>query len=178
MSDETAKESSKPQIETPKVDIVTSKVEKLSELEELRAKRDKIKIEYENAKKAVKRVKSKEVEATQTIPKPSETSSETAKAETGTHESPTHFSAWQQFCPECGDKNPNFKDEVHCTNCGMHLGSVENVAKLKVCPSCGVKPDFKDETVCKTCGFHLGAVENLQKLSACPRCGGHGAKRI
>ena len=50
---------------------------------------------------------------------------------------PHYIGAWQQFCPTCGDKNPNFKDETECEDCHAHLGSKEVAEKLKACPNCG-----------------------------------------
>ncbi len=50
---------------------------------------------------------------------------------------PHYIGAWQQFCPTCGDKNPDFKDETVCQDCGQHLGAKETVEKLKACPNCG-----------------------------------------
>ncbi len=51
-----------------------------------------------------------------------------------------HFFHWQAYCPECetdeAGKNPDFKDELRCSTCGMHLGSLENVKTMKRCPSC------------------------------------------
>ena len=55
--------------------------------------------------------------------------------------SPHFVGTWQQYCPTCGDKNPDFKDETICDpktgGCGMHLGAVAQVEKLKACPNCG-----------------------------------------
>lgn len=53
-----------------------------------------------------------------------------------------HFvGKWQKHCPTCGDKNPEFKDETVCDpdkgGCGMHLGSKDDVEKMKACPNCG-----------------------------------------
>ncbi len=47
--------------------------------------------------------------------------------------------AWHpRFCPDCGTTNPQFKDEMKCDGCGIHLGSEEDVRQnLKVCPNCG-----------------------------------------
>ena len=42
-----------------------------------------------------------------------------------------------QFCPECGDANPEFKDETECKDCGRSLGAVETLSRVKQCPSCG-----------------------------------------
>ena len=50
---------------------------------------------------------------------------------------PHYIGAWQQFCPTCGDKNPNFKDETECEDCHTHLGSKEVAEKLRACPNCG-----------------------------------------
>jgi hypothetical protein len=45
--------------------------------------------------------------------------------------------SYMQFCPTCGDRNPDFKDEVRCRECGMHLGETEAARKLEACPNCG-----------------------------------------
>lgn len=50
---------------------------------------------------------------------------------------PHYIGAWQQYCPTCGDKNPEFKDEVECADCHTHLGAKELAVKLKACPNCG-----------------------------------------
>ena len=50
---------------------------------------------------------------------------------------PHYIGAWQQFCPTCGDKNPDFKDETECEDCHAHLGSKEVAEKLRACPNCG-----------------------------------------
>lgn len=50
---------------------------------------------------------------------------------------PHFIGAWQKHCPTCGDKNPDFKDETKCDDCGMHLGAKEVAEKLKACPNCG-----------------------------------------
>ena len=50
---------------------------------------------------------------------------------------PHYIGAWQQFCPTCGDKNPDFKDETECEDCHAHLGSKEVAEKLNACPNCG-----------------------------------------
>jgi ribosomal protein S27AE len=54
---------------------------------------------------------------------------------------PHYVGTWQQYCPDCGDKNPEFKDETICNpkkgGCGMHLGAAKDVEKLKACPNCG-----------------------------------------
>ena len=44
-----------------------------------------------------------------------------------------------RFCPDCGTKNPDFKDEVQCHNCKVGLGAKEKVtsSEFKVCPNCG-----------------------------------------
>lgn len=59
-----------------------------------------------------------------------------------------HFvGKWQKFCPACGDPNPEFKDETLCSTpgCGMHLGAVEDLPKIKACPNCGGKEAHKLE---------------------------------
>lgn len=75
-------------------------------------------------------------------PAPGETEQETGREEPPTEkvEPPAHFvGPWQQYCADCGDKNPDFKDETKCTACGMHLGSKDAAPKLKACPNCGGK---------------------------------------
>lgn len=72
-----------------------------------------------------------------------------------------HDLSWfPQYCPgdptgqSCRTKdearNPNFKDEVRCTGCGMHLGAVEQIATeknprapIQRCPSCGDEHFYK-----------------------------------
>jgi predicted RNA-binding Zn-ribbon protein involved in translation (DUF1610 family) len=67
-------------------------------------------------------------------PPPAEThTEETAEAK------PHYVGSWQQYCPDCGDKNPAFKDETVCKTCGMHLGAAAEVERLKACPNCGNK---------------------------------------
>jgi len=44
-----------------------------------------------------------------------------------------------RFCPECGDENPDFKDEAWCVDCSRPLGAKDNLPKLKACPNCGSK---------------------------------------
>jgi hypothetical protein len=56
------------------------------------------------------------------------------------NEAPAHsFKFFQQYCTDCGEKNPEFKDETACKGCGMHLGAVEAAMRMKACPSCGAK---------------------------------------
>jgi hypothetical protein len=50
---------------------------------------------------------------------------------------PHYIGSWQQYCPTCGDRNPDFKDEVVCKDCGTHLGARATAEKLKACPNCG-----------------------------------------
>jgi hypothetical protein len=59
--------------------------------------------------------------------------------EAHTEEKPHYVGSWQQWCPDCGEKNPAFKDETVCKTCGMHLGAAAEVEKLKACPNCGQK---------------------------------------
>jgi DNA-directed RNA polymerase subunit RPC12/RpoP len=40
-------------------------------------------------------------------------------------------------CPDCGVRNPNFKDETKCARCDMHLGAYEEAKALEKCPFCG-----------------------------------------
>jgi len=70
------------------------------------------------------------------------------KMEQKKEEAPPHFvGKWQKFCPACGDPNPEFKDETVCSTpgCGMHLGAIEDLPKLKACPNCGGKEAKKLE---------------------------------
>jgi len=48
-----------------------------------------------------------------------------------------------RFCPDCGTKNPEFKDEVQCHSCKVGLGAKEKVTgpEFKVCPNCGKGKD-------------------------------------
>lgn len=51
---------------------------------------------------------------------------------------PTHiFGVRQHFCPAGNEKNPDFKDETVCDDCGLHLGAREVAEKLSACPNCG-----------------------------------------
>jgi RNA polymerase subunit RPABC4/transcription elongation factor Spt4 len=54
---------------------------------------------------------------------------------------PHFIGKFQQYCPTCGDKNPEFKDETVCDpkqgGCGYHLGAKLEAEKLKACPNCG-----------------------------------------
>jgi Zn finger protein HypA/HybF involved in hydrogenase expression len=52
---------------------------------------------------------------------------------------PHYIGKWQQYCPTCGDKNPDFKDEVECRTCKTHLGAKDVAEKLVACPNCGGK---------------------------------------
>lgn len=49
------------------------------------------------------------------------------------------FKEFQQYCTDCGEKNPTFHDEAACASCGTHLGSIDGALKMKACPSCGEK---------------------------------------
>jgi hypothetical protein len=49
-----------------------------------------------------------------------------------------HFvPAWDAYCAQCGEPNPDFKPEVRCKSCGRVLGSRQIAEKLKACPTCG-----------------------------------------
>jgi hypothetical protein len=69
------------------------------------------------------------------------TTEKTTVSAAQTEENPHFVGSWQQYCPTCGDKNPDFKDETICDpkngGCGMHLGAIKDVEKLKACPNCG-----------------------------------------
>jgi len=45
----------------------------------------------------------------------------------------------EPYCPECHEKNPNFKSLAVCADCGLSLGSKEEAEKLEGCPNCGGK---------------------------------------
>jgi len=54
------------------------------------------------------------------------------------HSHATHSS--EAFCPECGDKNPDFKDkQLVCKNCKNAVGTKEEITsgKVKFCRHCG-----------------------------------------
>lgn len=111
--------------QTPKPEKVESNEEKEEELANLKA-------ELENSKKTIETLE-KETESKE--PEPSKPSVEETRAH---KEGIPHFiGAWQQYCPTCGDKNPDFKDETTCDSCGVHLGAKEVAEKLKACPNCG-----------------------------------------
>jgi ribosomal protein S27AE len=65
----------------------------------------------------------------------------TEKKEEPPAPAPHYVGKWQKYCPTCGDANPEFKDETLCSTpgCGMHLGAVEDLPKIKACPNCGGK---------------------------------------
>lgn len=42
------------------------------------------------------------------------------------------------FCPGCGTKNEEFKDETECKNCGHGLGAIATISQVKACPGCGL----------------------------------------
>ena len=69
---------------------------------------------------------------------PADTTTEAHKSEE-TSVKPHFVGHWQRYCPECGEQNPDFKDEIECEGCGMHLGAKEDAVKLKACPNCGSK---------------------------------------
>jgi hypothetical protein len=49
---------------------------------------------------------------------------------------------WQAVCVECGEKNPEFKPETKCANCGTMTGAVEVAKKMDYCPECGTRLKF------------------------------------
>jgi len=60
------------------------------------------------------------------------------KHEEEKHNHATHSS--EAFCPECGDKNPDFKDgQLVCENCDNPVGTKEEITsgKVKFCRHCG-----------------------------------------
>ena len=60
------------------------------------------------------------------------------KHEAEKHNHATHSS--EAFCPECGDKNPDFKDnQLVCKNCKNAVGTKEEITsgKVKFCRHCG-----------------------------------------
>ena len=52
------------------------------------------------------------------------------------------WKAWQAACTDCGEKNPDYKPETKCDNCGGTLGTVEVAKKLDFCPHCAQKAKF------------------------------------
>ena len=52
---------------------------------------------------------------------------------------PHFYAKWQKFCPECGEENPEFKDETLCDTpgCNFHMGAIDNLPNVKKCPQCG-----------------------------------------
>lgn len=52
------------------------------------------------------------------------------------------FKPWQAACSTCGEKNPEFKDETKCADCGQKWGSVETARKMDYCPGCAAKTKF------------------------------------
>lgn len=66
---------------------------------------------------------------------------ESNKAETTTTAPKTDHVVrpWEQFCPDCGTDNPEFKDETQCSNgsCGKSLGAAKYLPKITKCPFCG-----------------------------------------
>lgn len=69
-------------------------------------------------------------------PAPNQTEGEHNHTEEG---KPHYVGPWQAYCPTCGDKNPDFKDEIVCDTCGQHLGAEKTAITLKACPNCGGK---------------------------------------
>jgi hypothetical protein len=59
-------------------------------------------------------------------------------------EPPKHlFHPWDEDCPDCEAKNPEFKKETYCKACGMVLGAKEMIktkenpkGKIDHCPNC------------------------------------------
>jgi len=101
-----------------------------------------LKAELENSKKTIETLKKEENKkpTKKSAPEPKEPEpSKPSVEETHGHEEgkPHYIGAWQQYCPTCGDKNPDFKDETQCEDCGAHLGAKETAEKLKACPNCG-----------------------------------------
>ena len=125
--------------------------------EELAALKNKVIFQFEELKKkdqevllAKAREKKKEKKESQTLNVKNGTGGNVSEQKAMTSDTepsvPTHgheegkphyIGAWQQYCPTCGDKNPDFKDETKCKDCGTHLGAVEIAEKLKACPNCG-----------------------------------------
>ncbi len=76
--------------------------------------------------------------------KPKEAASVESQAETSVKEAPTlHFlRPFEKVCADCGEPNPMWKDETICRDkegggCGMHLGALLELKKVKACPNCG-----------------------------------------
>ncbi len=48
-----------------------------------------------------------------------------------------YVKSYHQNCPECGEPNPEFKDETECSSCHKPLGGLETAQNLPGCPYCG-----------------------------------------
>jgi DNA repair exonuclease SbcCD ATPase subunit len=122
-----------------------AKIEQLErELEEARRRRAKADREYERlARKAVNTVMDQPEKAQEAPPAHEHVPIGSLKAPLIT-----------PFCPDCGIRNPNFKEEARCATCGMHLGPK---SQLKITSK---EPD--------------GSIKVLQEgpIAACPNCGG------
>jgi len=57
-------------------------------------------------------------------------------------QSPHYVGTWHKYCPDCGEENPEFKDETYCIDCNIDIGAAERIADIKACPNCG-KDHFK-----------------------------------
>jgi predicted RNA-binding Zn-ribbon protein involved in translation (DUF1610 family) len=101
------------------------------------------------AKVAAQPEKSESIQSPKILPSPTEPQ---PPAHSHIHEAcPTcqksigeHFvRPFDPFCPECGEKNPNFKSLAICDpaqgGCGAVLGTVEHAKTLEGCPNCGGK---------------------------------------
>jgi len=54
------------------------------------------------------------------------------------HNHGTHSS--DSFCPECGERNPDFKEkQARCVACGQDVGTEQEIksGKVKYCRNCG-----------------------------------------
>jgi len=119
-------ELTEEELETLKTEAANAKAETEKLKQQLRA------ASAREAKKEKKQAASK----TSQPPAPVDRAEHTA--DHGHEETKPHYvGAWQQFCPTCGEKNPDFKDEVVCDDCGAHLGAREIAEKMKACPNCG-----------------------------------------
>ena len=77
-------------------------------------------------------------------PSPSEVESKSNKVELSSEVSatPHYVGSWHKYCPDCGEVNPEFKDETFCVDCNIDIGAAERIADIKACPNCG-KDHFK-----------------------------------
>ena len=55
------------------------------------------------------------------------------------HEKHSHaVRSFDQFCPECSEKNPDYKEsDFFCADCLTPIGSLSDLENSKVCYNCG-----------------------------------------